>query len=160
MDERVLRELIADARSAREAAQIDFTAAADRLAMLRDEENALLAVLNRRLAEQGKPSEVREGMITSGWTTLPRSGAVRQALIEVFDRSCKPVSPAQIETYLSERNRIESRDEISTTLSYLRGSGLAERVGRGEWIPVDQTPQPAEPPPGSAWLTATSRGRE
>ena len=64
-----------------------------------------------------------------------RTDAV-EAAVRALSGSDRTASPAEIEAYLRDHSRDDTRDQIGAALSYLRVSGRIDRHGRGQWSAV------------------------
>jgi hypothetical protein len=129
-----LTELVADAKNARTQAEAEVQELNVKIEALRQEEDALRAVLSRRMGQE--PSQLQppatSGVIYGSWADLSRTEAVYRAVGEITGTG-RPASPSEIETVLASHRRTDDRDQIGGALAYLRRDGRIHRLGRGRW---------------------------
>ena len=164
MDDRLIAQMNATAKSLREAAQ----AADDELRVEQQERDAIdarieqLQALKRQLEEAIAQAE---GTAAAG-TAAPgrkaarkrtsakkatrkksarkrasgRNGAGRQdAVLQVLSRANDPMRPAEVAKHLRQRGREDSSSQVSAALAQLARSGRATKVDQGLYAKTDSS---------------------
>lgn len=139
----VLSELIADARYERR--RVDEQIAAlhvqlDELEQRRDdlttEEESYQRTLARKFPTAEAPAEEQQTLLledpVSDLRHMPRSAAVELAIAEIT-KSTSFASPSDIEDWLKERRRTDTRDQIGAALAYLNRTDKIRSLGRARW---------------------------
>jgi len=110
-------------------------------AQLRAEEEAYRSAIARLFPEQidevavSSDADVQAPPTGKGFASLPRTEAVKAAVWDLGSGS-SAAAPAEIEDYLHERGRTDTRDNIGAALAYLHRKHLVRRVSRGQWRPA------------------------
>lgn len=109
-------------------------------AALEQEEEGYRAALARRfpeIAAESAPEEAPRADVglfplADDFTTQPRSDAVETA-VRILTQEAPSASPADIESFLRDRGRSDSRDAVGAALAYLNRTSRVTNVGRGQW---------------------------
>jgi chromosome segregation ATPase len=146
-----LTELINDAAQSRKKIETELSAVEHRLAdlhrqrdELRREEEVYRLTLERRFpdyaAAQSFTLELHESaqslldeLQADNFPSLPRTTAVEKA-VEALSATQGFATPADIETYLRERDRSDGRDQIGGALAHLNRTNKVNNVGYGKWV--------------------------
>jgi len=75
------------------------------------------------------------------WIAMPRTVAVERAIAEVT-KSREAASPGDIQNYLNNFGRNDTRDEIGGALAHLNRTSKVESVGRAQWVPASKVSVP------------------
>jgi hypothetical protein len=107
-------------------------------ALDRDEQGSRLSLARRfpnaeAPGNESAPAE-RAGLFSLGteFDAQSRSDAV-EAAVRTITREQPTASPAEIELFLRERGRDDTRDAIGAALAYLNRTDRVTRVSRGQW---------------------------
>lgn len=169
VDTATLAELIREAEAELTQVENRLRRAQEEAAELRQERDALRAVMERRQRSRPQTTQLpmtlpaAETVVLSDddviWARLPRTEAVERAL-EALWTPARAVGPTDVYEFLIKRGRTDKKEYIYAALSHLRTHGRAHRSGSGEWAPGPR-PEDAE---GSASaepsVGATAIGQE
>ncbi len=156
--EEVLAELVQDTVAARRVVEQRIRDLESQIAdldrerdeLLKEEEGHKLALarLFPHAASATSPSGESSGQsplfpIDEDLSRISRTDAIEKAVHAINAAEGRPASPAEIEDYLSNHHRSDTRDQIGAALSYLRVSDRIQRVGRGQWAPLSNAAEEA-----------------
>jgi hypothetical protein len=142
-------EMIEDANRAYEDAQAELRRAKERVFELSEksevfqqERNFFIASFERRFPDHASPDAISEQHNpqidlfphpwADDWSNETRSDAVEHAVREITEKN-EYATPAQIEEFLSSKNREDTRDAIGATLAYLNKTSKVHSTGRAQW---------------------------
>jgi hypothetical protein len=145
-----LAAMIDDTRLEREGVETKLGAAMEAVeklrtlqGQLRAEQDALEGRMSRLFPDEKTVREIAEPPFPAypNWQTMPRTVAVETAIAELSD-AADSAGPSDIENFLRNRGRADTRDEIGGAVAHLNRTHKIHSVGRAKWVPG---PEPVEP---------------
>ena len=154
VDYQTLIDLIDDARKARAEVDVELADTERRVSelrqrqqVLREEEDMYTLTLTRRFpGEQAGLAAVTPESFDSGfdmpiqldWLAMPRTDAVELAIQEITSNvMVDAASPGDIENFLRNRGRDDSREAIGGAIAHLNRTSRIQSVGRAQWALAD-----------------------